>query len=150
MSFDITAPMAEALANPELTHAEINALVAGFDERLIKITEALEMSTVNQRGGFDIEKQPQWHTDSVVLIGDAAHAMLWHQGQGANSAVLDAKALAEHIAEAATVPEALAAYQAERKPITDVLQDISRVVPSLDTDDVFPETQTFEKGAAVR
>ena len=150
VSFDITAPLAEPIANPELTHEEIIALVDGFDERLQATTRDLDMATVNIRGGFDIEKQPQWHTDSVVLIGDAAHAMLWHQGQGANSAVLDAKALADHIAAADSVPEALAAYQAERKPITDVLQDLSRKAPDMNTNDAFPETETFEKGAGVK
>ena len=43
------------------------------------------------------------------LMGDAAHAMLHHQGQGANSAILDAGALADALLEADSVPEALAA-----------------------------------------
>lgn len=150
VSFDITAPLAEEEANPQLTHEQIIARVDGFDERIQAITRDLDMSQVNVRGGFDIDKQPLWHTDSIVLVGDAAHSMLWHQGQGANSAVLDAKALVDHLASADSVAQALAAYQAERKPITDVLQDISRKAPDMNTDDVFPETQTFEKGAGVK
>jgi len=62
----------------------------------------------------------------VALIGDAAHAMCHHQGQGANSAVLDAGALADSLKETASIAEALAHYQANRKPVTDELQRLSR------------------------
>ncbi|GAA6037985.1 hypothetical protein JCM8097_009526 [Rhodosporidiobolus ruineniae] len=37
---------------------------------------------------------PTWTKGRVILIGDAAHAMLPHQGQGGGSAVEDAEALA--------------------------------------------------------
>src|SRR5262249_20749810 len=37
---------------------------------------------------------------------------------GASQAILDAQALASHLASAALVPEALAAYDAERRPPT--------------------------------
>ena len=67
------------------------------------------MDTVNIRAVYDIDPVDTWHTDSVVLIGDAAHSMLHHQGQGANSAIQDAGALADALAEAGSVKEALAA-----------------------------------------
>ncbi len=41
----------------------------------------------------------RWTAGRVVLIGDAAHAMLPHQGQGANQAIEDAIALAHCLAE---------------------------------------------------
>ena len=34
-----------------------------------------------------------WHRGRVILIGDAAHAMLPTQGQGASQAIEDAEAL---------------------------------------------------------
>jgi 2-polyprenyl-6-methoxyphenol hydroxylase-like FAD-dependent oxidoreductase len=37
---------------------------------------------------------------------------------GASQAVLDARALARHLASGAPVPRALAAYDAERRPVT--------------------------------
>lgn len=39
-----------------------------------------------------------WHRGSVALIGDAAHAMLPHQGQGANQTIEDAAVLAGELA----------------------------------------------------
>jgi salicylate hydroxylase len=35
----------------------------------------------------------KWHNDRLILIGDAAHAMLPTQGQGASQAIEDAEAL---------------------------------------------------------
>ena len=75
---------------------------------------------------FDIDPVDSWHTDSVALLGDAAHAMLHHQGQGANSAILDAGGLADALVQGDSVKDALAIYQATRKPVTDELQRISR------------------------
>jgi salicylate hydroxylase len=51
----------------------------------------------------------------LVLIGDAAHAMMPFMAQGAAMAIEDAFVLARHLATA-DVPAAIAAYEAERKP----------------------------------
>ncbi|MER6112620.1 FAD-dependent oxidoreductase, partial [Streptomyces hirsutus] len=88
---------------------------------------------------YDIDPVETWHSDSVVLVGDAAHSMLHHQGQGANSAIEDAGALADALRGAGSVREALARYQAVRKPETDRLQAISRQGWSEEEiEDVFP------------
>ena len=65
--------------------------------------------------------------------------MLHHQGQGANSAILDAGVLADSLAGADSVKEALVQYQQARKPVTDELQRISRQGWREDeVNDVFP------------
>jgi 5-methylphenazine-1-carboxylate 1-monooxygenase len=51
-------------------------------------------------------------------LGDAAHPMYPVGGNGASQAILDAQVLARHLASAASVPGALAAYDAERRPPT--------------------------------
>ncbi len=61
----------------------------------------------------------------VVLAGDAAHAMSPHLGQGANLALLDAECLARHLARS-PLPEALAAYAAERWAHSRYLGNLSR------------------------
>ncbi|GAB3596059.1 6-hydroxynicotinate 3-monooxygenase precursor [Corynebacterium faecale] len=126
ISFDITVPHDDLTWNPNVSKDEVLEMLKNFDERLIKIVEKLDWEQVNQRAAADIDPQDKWNSDAVVLIGDAAHAMLHHQGQGANSAVIDAGALADCIVEADTVAEALALYTAQRKEPVQELQRISR------------------------
>ncbi len=52
----------------------------------------------------------------VVLIGDAAHPFPTLTSQGANAALEDAVALARHLSEGPSIDEALAAFEAERRP----------------------------------
>lgn len=139
MSFDVTALDPDGTWNPQVTRDDLLRTVEGFDERIVRTVQDLDMDAVNVRAVYDIDPVDTWHSDSVVLLGDAAHAMCHHQGQGANSAIMDAGALADAIAGASTVAEALAAYQAARKPVTDELQRISRQGWSEDEiNDVFP------------
>lgn len=138
-SFDITALCPDSTWAPQVSKEELLATVEGFDERLVNITRNLDMDTVNIRAVYDIDSIDSWHTDSVVLMGDAAHSMLHHQGQGANSAIEDAGALADALKQADSVKEALVQFQATRKPVTDELQRISRQGWSEgEIDDVFP------------
>jgi len=139
LSFDVTALNPDGNWSPKVTKDDLLATVEGFDERIGHIARDLDMDTLNIRAVYDIDPVDTWHTDSVVLMGDAAHAMLHHQGQGANSAIMDAGALADALAEANSVPAALALFQASRKPVTDELQRISRQGWSEDElDEVFP------------
>ncbi len=139
VSFDITALCPDGTWAPQITKDDIMATVEGFDERIVNIARGLDLDTVSIRAVYDIDPVEQWHSDSVVLVGDAAHSMLHHQGQGANSAILDAGALADALQEADSVKDALALYQATRKPMTDELQRISRQGWAEDeVDDVFP------------
>jgi len=139
MSFDITALNPDGTWAPAITKEGLLATVAGFDERIVSIARGLDMETVNVRAVYDIDPVDTWHTGTVVLMGDAAHSMLHHQGQGANSAIEDAGALADALTEAGSVREALALFQATRKPVTDELQRISRQGWSEEeVNDVFP------------
>ncbi|MEE4492562.1 FAD-dependent monooxygenase [Streptomyces sp. BE230] len=147
VSFDITALCPDGTWAPEVTKDDLLATVEGFDERLVNITRDLDMDTVNIRAVYDIDSIDTWHSDSVVLMGDAAHSMLHHQGQGANSAVEDAGALADALREADSVKEALALFQATRKPVTDKLQAVSRQGWSEgEIDEVFPGQKPASTG----
>ena len=139
MSFDVTALRTDSSWSPEPSKDDLMAMVEGFDERIVATARDLDMSKVNVRAVYDIDPVDTWHSDSVALLGDAAHSMCHHQGQGANSAILDAGGLADALREAGSVKEALALYQATRKPVTDELQRISRQGWSEDeVNDVFP------------
>lgn len=69
-----------------------------------------------------------WHQGSVVLIGDAAHASTPFMGQGGALAVQDAVVLARLLAHGAPVPEALAAFGAQRAPVCRFVQEASHRV----------------------
>jgi 2-polyprenyl-6-methoxyphenol hydroxylase-like FAD-dependent oxidoreductase len=56
-----------------------------------------------------------WHTDDVVYLGDAAHAMSPQLGQGCNLALVDAMVLADSLADEPHLPLALALYSERRR-----------------------------------
>ena len=63
------------------------------------VTEMVGATDVGARWALhDLAPLERWHTDRVVLIGDAAHAMVPHQGQGANQTIEDAIVLADCLA----------------------------------------------------
>jgi 5-methylphenazine-1-carboxylate 1-monooxygenase len=66
----------------------------------------------------DRDPLPRWSAGRVTLLGDAAHPMYPVGSNGASQAVLDARALARHLAAGGPVEAALAAYDAERRPPT--------------------------------
>jgi 2-polyprenyl-6-methoxyphenol hydroxylase-like FAD-dependent oxidoreductase/quercetin dioxygenase-like cupin family protein len=55
-----------------------------------------------------------WSLGRVTLLGDAAHAMYPVGSNGASQAILDARALADALAETADVAEALRSYEEAR------------------------------------
>ena len=82
-----------------------------------------------QWGMHDRAPLPRWSSGRLTLLGDAAHPMLPHLGQGVNQALEDAVALAELLgacASPAGVPRALAAYEELRRDRTARVQLGSR------------------------
>ncbi|GAA2165335.1 bifunctional salicylyl-CoA 5-hydroxylase/oxidoreductase [Pedococcus bigeumensis] len=71
---------------------------------------------------FTTVRNESWHHDNVVLLGDAAHTAHFSIGSGTKLAMEDALALAACLHEHASVPQALAAYQEERKPVVESTQ----------------------------
>jgi 2-polyprenyl-6-methoxyphenol hydroxylase-like FAD-dependent oxidoreductase len=66
----------------------------------------------------DRDPLPRWSHGRVTLLGDAAHPMYPVGSNGASQAILDARALADALAEADSPEDALRAYEAERLPAT--------------------------------
>lgn len=60
----------------------------------------------------------QWTFGRVTLLGDAAHPMYPVGSNGASQAILDARCLADKLADEASVEAALKTYEAERLPMT--------------------------------
>jgi anthraniloyl-CoA monooxygenase len=71
----------------------------------------------------------RWSHGNTVLLGDAAHTAHFSIGSGTKLAVEDALALAACLAErpdSADLPAALAAYEAERRPVVASTQRAAR------------------------
>ena len=66
---------------------------------------------------FTTIRNQSWRRGNVVLLGDAAHTAHFSIGSGTKLAMEDALALAACIHESADLDTALAAYEAERKPV---------------------------------
>jgi salicylate hydroxylase len=66
---------------------------------------------------YDREPLPTWTKGRLTLLGDAAHPMLPHLGQGANQSIEDGMALATILGrvDSATAPAALLAYERLRR-----------------------------------
>jgi salicylate hydroxylase len=106
-------------------------LAAAFDGWCPRVREIVAaVDDVRRWTLYDRDPLPRWSTGRVTLLGDAAHAMLPHHGQGANQALEDAVALAAYLAEAgpdgASVGTALRRYEQLRRPHTTRVQLGSR------------------------
>jgi salicylate hydroxylase len=75
----------------------------------------------------------RWHRDRVVILGDAAHGMLPHHGQGANTSIEDAFALAALLADTGSgdLGSAFSRFQDLRRARTRKIQRSSRVTSSM-------------------
>jgi salicylate hydroxylase len=82
---------------------------------------------------FTVRPLLRWYRDRVVILGDAAHGMLPHHGQGANTSIEDAFALAALITDPARddLESAFSRYQILRRARTRKIQRSSRVTSSL-------------------
>jgi salicylate hydroxylase len=106
--------------------AVLAAEFAGWDPWLSRLLSHID--TTFRWGLYDRDPLPRWTNGRLALLGDAAHAMLPHMGQGANQAIEDGMALATLMrgSDAAEVTEALIRYQGLRHDHTARVQQGSR------------------------
>ncbi|MEX2036073.1 MAG: FAD-dependent monooxygenase [Xanthobacteraceae bacterium] len=88
---------------------------AGWDPRIGSLLR--QVQTTFRSALYDREPLPTWTRGRLSLLGDAAHAMLPHLGQGANQSIEDGMALATILARAdrKTALAALLAYERLRR-----------------------------------
>src|SRR6476646_96605 len=81
---------------------------------------------------FTVRPLLRWYDGRVVILGDAAHGMLPHHGQGANTSIEDAFALAALLADGTgDLENTFSRFQALRRARTRKIQRSSWVASSL-------------------
>jgi salicylate hydroxylase len=105
---------------------ELAASFAGWDPRVVELLAKVE--TCFWWGLYDRRPLAAWSNGRLTLLGDAAHAMLPHVGQGANQAIEDGVALAVLLecCGPAEVPTILKHYETLRRARTDIVQAEAR------------------------
>jgi 2-polyprenyl-6-methoxyphenol hydroxylase-like FAD-dependent oxidoreductase len=90
-----------------------------FDATFRAVTSATEDLRYDEL--VDRDPIPFWGKDMVTLLGDAAHPLLPHTGQGAVQAIVDAVTLRRVLSGDADVERALRSYEQERRKKTATL-----------------------------
>jgi len=112
-SFDTLPDLAAARALFERDFADALERIPEFDADWI----------ANPTSGLGTLRLDHWRLDDrVVLIGDAAHAMVPFHGQGMNCAFEDCIALDRHIAQASDWQSAFEGFENERRPNAQAIQ----------------------------
>jgi salicylate hydroxylase len=88
---------------------------ASWDPRIHQLLNEVQLTF--RWALYDREPLPVWTRQRLTLLGDAAHPMLPHLGQGANQSIEDGMALATILAHAdrTTALQALIAYERLRR-----------------------------------
>ena len=105
---------------------ELAASFEGWDSQVVRLLETVE--TCYWWGVYDRRPLASWTSGRLVLLGDAAHPMLPHLGQGANQAIEDGVALSVFLEgrNPEEVPHILQQYETFRRGRTDVIQAEAR------------------------
>ncbi len=108
----------------ELAH--LRAAFAGWPDPVRPVLDAADPVAVARNDVMDRAVPRRWTDGPVVIIGDAAHAMRPHLGQGGCQALVDAAVLARMLAKATAPWAEFAAFEALRRGPTSRVVALSK------------------------
>ena len=99
------------------------AILAHMSPRMDATFRAVTAATEEMRYDelVDRDPLPSWGRGPVTLLGDAAHPVLPHTGQGAAQAIVDAVALGNALRDCVDLERTLRSYEADRRQKTTAL-----------------------------
>ncbi|SON52152.1 FAD-dependent monooxygenase [Vibrio tapetis] len=87
-----------ALVNDDAANIEFEQLFSSFDPIVMSLIEQTDNQKIFHNGIKDLAPIKHWFDESLVLVGDAAHATTPNLGQGACQGIEDAYVLAHCLA----------------------------------------------------
>jgi 2-polyprenyl-6-methoxyphenol hydroxylase-like FAD-dependent oxidoreductase len=110
----------EGQRNPDELE-ELRRRFGAWHEPIPAVLAHTQPEAVLRHDIYRLPKLDSYHRGSVVLLGDAAHAMTPNLGQGGGQALEDAIALAAAVSRARNVATALSQYDHERRARTQAM-----------------------------
>jgi 2-polyprenyl-6-methoxyphenol hydroxylase-like FAD-dependent oxidoreductase len=117
-----------AATGPEVAPGALAACFAGWHEPVERLLAAMPPEAVLRHPIAYLGALPRFAGARWALVGDAAHAMTPDLGQGGCQALEDAVELGAALGGHRPLPEALAAYDAARRPRAQVVARRSRTL----------------------
>ncbi len=108
------APEGATAAEGELVY--LRAKYSTWAEPVPTVLSTTDPAAVQRHDMYDRNTARTWAQGPVVLVGDAAHAMRPHLGQGGCQALEDAAILAAFVGEGADLATAFSRFAAFRRP----------------------------------
>ncbi|GLP74690.1 salicylate hydroxylase [Mycobacterium antarcticum] len=118
----------EGTASPDGELAHLRTKYGRWADPIPALLAATQPDDVLRNDLYDREAARRWSRGPVVLVGDAAHPMRPHLGQGGCQGLEDAAVLAHCVASGDDLSAAFARYAEFRKPRTRALARESRIV----------------------
>ena len=116
---------------PEQRRQEVLERFAAWHEPISEVVESTAAADVLRHDVVDRPPRRGWSQGRATLLGDAAHPMTPHLGQGACQAIEDAVVLARCLGAAEDVAQALRAYESRRFERTARIVERSRRIGRL-------------------
>ena len=110
--------------------ADINDFIGDFEDWKFDWIDVPALirgaETVYEYPMVDRDPLPQWGFGAVTLMGDAAHPTYPVGSNGASQAILDARVIGARFLSQGVTPSALAAYEAEVRPLATAIGQANR------------------------